>query len=99
MDSDPVSPHRCWLAGRGAVLGPNVIAEVRDSAGNCYNNGSYETNRYYRFASSSAAPFLGQKAVLALDGVPEDTAWVEIDIGYGELARTLHIALTKEAGT
>ena len=40
-----------------------------------------------------------EKAVLALDGVPEDTAWVEIDIGYGELARTLHIALTKEAGT
>ena len=21
VDSDPVSPHRCWLAGRGAVLG------------------------------------------------------------------------------
>ena len=85
--------------GEELYWGPNVIAEVRDSAGNCYNNGSYETNRYYRFASSSAAPFLGQKAVLALDGVPEDTAWVEIDIGYGELARTLHITLTKEAGT
>ena len=106
----PAQESPCWslilylhidVGWRGEELywGPEVIAEVRDSAGNCYNNGSYETNRYYRFASSSAAPFLGQKAVLALDGVPEDTAWVEIDIGYGELARTLHIALTKEAGT
>ena len=85
--------------GEELYWGPNVIAEVRDSAGNCYNNGSYGSSRCWRFASSSAAPFLGQKAVLALDGVPEDTAWVEIDIGYGELARTLHITLTKEAGT
>ena len=85
--------------GEELYWGPNVIAEVRDSAGNCYSNGSYGSSRCWRFASSSAAPFLGQKAVLALDGVPEDTAWVEIDIGYGELARTLHIALTKEAGT
>ena len=85
--------------GEELYWGPNVIAEARDSAGNCYSNGSYGSSRCWRFASSSAAPFLGQKAVLALDGVPEDTAWVEIDIGYGELARTLHITLTKEAGT
>lgn len=79
--------------GEELYWGPNVVAEARDSAGNRCGGGSL------RYWSSSAAPFLGQKAVLALDGVPEDTAWVEIDVGYGELARTLHVALTKEAET
>lgn len=85
--------------GEELYWGPNVIAEVRDSAGDRYSNGSHGSSRCYRFVSSSAVPILGQKVVLALDGVPEDTAWVEIDVGYGELARTLHVALTKEAGT
>ena len=78
----------CW--------GPDIISEIRDSAGNRY--GVYGPSQYYYYGSSSALPFLGQKAALYLNDVPEDTAWVEIDIGHGELERTLHVDLTKEAG-
>ena len=36
--------------GEELYWGPNVIAEVRDSAGNCYSNGSYGSSRCWRSA-------------------------------------------------
>ncbi len=38
-----------------------------------------------------------QKCAFELSDFPEDAEWVELDFGYGELKRTLHIDLTKEA--
>lgn len=40
-----------------------------------------------------------QKCGLEFKGLPEDAEWVELDFGYGELKRTLHIDLTEEAET
>lgn len=38
-----------------------------------------------------------QKCGLEFEGLPEDAEWVELDFGYGQLRRTLHIDLTEEA--
>lgn len=38
-----------------------------------------------------------QKCAFELWDFPEDAAWVELDLGFGELKRTLHIDLTEEA--
>ena len=40
-----------------------------------------------------------QKCGLEFKGLPEDAEWVELDFGYGELKRTLHIDLSEEAET
>ena len=40
-----------------------------------------------------------QKAQLVFEGLPEDAEWMEIDFGYGQLRRTLHISLTEETET
>lgn len=77
---------------------PGVIAEVRDSEGNVYAPG--EGDRRYSFPGASGNVWgLGQKTGLTLENVPEDAAWIEADVGYGSLTRTLHIGLTEGAGT
>lgn len=40
-----------------------------------------------------------QKYAIEIEDMPEDAAWVELDFGYGEWKRTLHIDLTEEAET
>ena len=40
-----------------------------------------------------------QKAQLVIEDLPEDVEWVEVDLGHGQLRRTLHIDLTGEAET
>ena len=40
-----------------------------------------------------------QKCVLTIENFPEDAEWVELDFGYGQPRRTLHIDLTEEAET
>lgn len=77
--------------------GPDIITEVRDSAGNTYDSRAGESEKYYYCGSSSAVPLLGQKAALRLNDVPEDTEWIELTIGYGTLQRTMHIDLKEAA--
>ena len=83
--------------GEGLCWGPDVITEVRDDSGNIYSGWAGESDRYYYHGSSSAVPFLGQKAALQLNNAPEDTEWIEFDLGYGALRRTMHIDLKEAA--
>lgn len=76
--------------------GPNIIGEIRDSAGTVYSE-DWSADHFYYLDTSSAALFLGQKAALELNNVPQDTEWIEIDMGYGTLQRTMHIDLQEEA--
>lgn len=71
----------------------NVIREVRDSAGNIYGPQYDGLERYCCYGSSGSAWGLGQKAALELNNVPEDAEWIEFDIGFGSLQRTLHFDL------
>lgn len=48
--------------------------------------------------SSSVSWAFWQKILLQLESLPEEPEWVELDFGYGELRRTMHIDLTEEAG-
>lgn len=82
--------------GEELYWGPNIIQEIRDSTGLVHAS---DTDHWYNTGFSEAVWGLGQKAGLWLDNVPGDAEWVELDIGYGSLMRTLHIDLTKEAGT
>lgn len=75
----------------------NVIGEVRDSAGNIYGDEYSGSDRYCRYGSSESAWGLGQKAALELNNVPEDAEWIELDIGFGSLQRTLHFDLREAA--
>lgn len=72
--------------------GPDVVAEIRDSVGTVYGPDSVH---YCYWGCSESAWVLGQKAALELNDVPEAAEWVELDIGYGSLMRTLHIDLTE----
>ena len=40
-----------------------------------------------------------QKSQLLFENIPADAEWLELDLGHGELRRTLHIDLTEEAVT
>lgn len=75
----------------------NVIGEVRDSAGNIYGPQYAGPERYCRCGGSESAWGLGQKAALELNNVPEDAEWIEFDIGFGSLQRTLHFDLREAA--
>lgn len=103
-NSDPSREERHWSlfldfhidAGwRGEELywGGNVISEIRDDAGNTYGSQGGDSPKCWRSGSSSAVPLLGQKAAMELQDVPEDAEWIEIDLGYGALRRTMHIDL------
>ena len=48
---------------------------------------------------SVAAWGFWQKAQLVIGNLPEDTEWVELDFGHGQLRRTLHINLMDEVET
>lgn len=52
-----------------------------------------------RSSRTSASWGFWQKCTFAFPDFPEDTAWVELDFGFGELERILHIDLTEEAAT
>lgn len=81
--------------GEELYWGSSVIQEIRDSTGLVHGFG---TDHWYNTGCSEAVWGLGQKAGLWLDDVPEEAEWVELDVGYGSLMRTLHIDLTREAG-
>ena len=49
-----------------------------------------------RVIERSASWAFRQRACLSVE-VPEDTEWVELDVGYGAWRRPLHIDLTEEA--
>lgn len=83
--------------GEELYWGQNTISEVRDDSGNTYGGRTSDPGRYCIYGSSSVLPFLGQKAALELSDVPEDTEWIEFDIGYGALRRTMHIDLQEAA--
>ena len=83
--------------GEALYWDSNVIGEVRDSAGNIYGPQYADLERYCRYGGSGSAWGLGQKAALELNNVPEDAEWIEFDIGFGSLQRTLHFDL-REAG-
>ena len=78
--------------GEELFWGPNTVLEIRDDLGTAYEAG---TGHYCLWGSSDAVWGLGQKAALELNDVPEDAQWVELDIGYGALMRTLHVDLTE----
>ena len=87
-----------WL-GEELYLG-NAISEARDSTGAVYPHLAFagEVPSYWA-AEYDHSPhcFLGQKSLIYLVNVPESAEWVELDIGYGSLLRTLRIDLPKEA--
>lgn len=53
----------------------------------------------YGFTRNTSHWGFWQKYAIKLKDVPEDAAWVELDLGYGEWKRTLHFDLTEEAET
>ncbi len=53
----------------------------------------------YGFTRNTSHWGFWQKCGFEIEGLPEDTEWVELDFGYGKLKRTLHISLTEEAET
>lgn len=102
LAGDPEPSHRNLVlyfhidtGWRGEALdwGLNVIGEVRDSAGNIYGSQYADPERYCRCGESASTWGLGQKAALELNNVPEDAEWIEFDIGFGSLQRTLHFDL------
>ena len=74
------------LGWRGERLDRYAISDVRDNTGTIlYNCGSIHWAHW-------------QKMAFVITDLPEDAEWVELDFGYGELRRTLHIDLTEERG-
>ena len=65
-------------------------------SGERLNTGTVEHLAYW---DTSASWGFWQKARLVIEDLPEDAEWVEIDLGHGQLRRTLHIGLTEEAET
>ena len=65
------------------------------------SGGRLNTGTIEQFTSwdTSASWGFWQKARLVIEDLPEDAEWVEIDLGHGQLRRTLHIGLTEEAET
>ncbi|MBD5169816.1 MAG: hypothetical protein HDT20_06865 [Oscillibacter sp.] len=51
------------------------------------------------FWSLSSCLGFRQKAMLVFEDLAEDTEWVELDLGHGELRRTLRFDLSEEAET
>lgn len=83
--------------GEALYWDSNVIGEVRDSKGNTYGPQYAGLERYCCYGSSGSAWGMGQKAALELNNVPEDAEWIEFDIGFGSLQRTLHFDLREAA--
>ena len=108
LNGDPARGPQRWslirhfhidTGWRGEELywGPNIITDIRDDSGSLYDTWDDDSDKYWLHGSSTAVPFLGQKAAMELNGVPEDTKWIEFDIGHGTLRRTMHIDLREAA--
>lgn len=67
----------------------NVLSGVRTDRG----------DKAFRISGASVDWGFWQKYAIELKDMPEDAAWVELDLGYGEWKRTLHFDLTEEAET
>lgn len=65
-------------------------------SGGRLNTGTVEHLAYW---DTSASWGFWQKARLVIEDLPEDAEWVEVDLGHGQLRRTLRIGLTEEAET
>lgn len=71
-----------------ALFGWHALTGVRSSAGEAEDYGTLVNYAVWGF---------WQKSEFIVNGLSEDTEWLELDFGHGALRRTMHIDLTEEA--